>query len=47
MTVSREITLGTCSSGKCVYDKNVSKVTVTLKFASDKGASKFQKEFSL
>lgn len=45
--LERLITLGTCSSGKCVYDENVGKVTVTLKFNSPNGASRFQKEYSI
>lgn len=46
-SVEREITLGTCSSGKCVYDENVEKVTVTLKFNTSSGASRFQKEYNI
>lgn len=46
-SIEREITLGTCSSGRCVYDENVEKVTVTLKFNTTSGASRFQKEFPL
>ena len=45
--LERKITLGTCSSGKCVYDENVKKITVTLKFNATSGASRFQKEYSL
>lgn len=45
--LERQITLGTCSSGKCVYDENVKKITVTLKFNATSGASRFQKEYSL
>lgn len=44
--LERQITLGTCSSGKCVYDENVKKITVTLKFNATTGASRFQKEYS-
>lgn len=45
--LERQITLGTCSSGKCVYDENVKKITVTLKFNATSGASRFQKEYSI
>lgn len=47
-SVSREITLGTCSSGVCRYHTIPSgKGTLTLKFTTKKGASRFQKEFNL
>lgn len=46
--VSREITLGTCSSGVCRYHTIPSgKGTLTLKFNAKGGASRFQKEFNL
>ncbi len=45
--LERPITLGTCSSGRCVYDENVKNITVTLKFSTSKGPSRFQKEYSL
>lgn len=45
--IKREITLGTCSSGTCVYDEGVTSVKVTLKFNGDYGARLFEKEFEL
>lgn len=46
--VTREITLGTCSSGVCKYHTIPDgKGTLTIKFNSSKGATRFQKEFKL
>jgi len=45
--VERKITLGTCSSGTCIYDQGVEKVKVSLKFNGDYGAKSFEKEFDL
>lgn len=46
--VTREITLGTCSSGVCKYHSIPSgKGMLTIKFNSTKGATRFQKEFKL
>jgi|SRR3989344_6753696 len=45
--VSRDITLGTCSSGTCKYDEGVNKVKVTLKFQGDYGAQLFEDEFEI
>lgn len=42
-----DIVLGTCSSGKCVYDQGVTKVDLSLKFNSSGGSSVFQKSYSL
>ena len=42
-----DIVLGTCSSGRCVYDEGVDSITLSLKFNSQKGSSVFQKTFSL
>ncbi len=44
---SREILLGTCSRGKCVYDEGVKTVSLVVKFNGSKGTSVFQKDFSL
>jgi len=41
------ITLGTCSSGACIYDKGVKKVQVNLKFNGSYGAKIFEKEFDI
>lgn len=42
-----DIVLGTCSSGKCVYDTGVEKIDLSLKFHLDKGDSIFQKSYDL
>lgn len=44
---SREILLGTCSRGKCVYDEGVKTVSLVVKFNGSKETSVFQKDFSL
>lgn len=41
------ITLGTCSSGACSYDKGVKSIKVSLKFNVASGAKIFEKEFPL
>lgn len=46
-SVTRKITLGTCSSGTCVYDKGVTSIKVSLKFQTASGAQLFEKEFAL
>ena len=46
-TIERKITLGTCSSGKCVYDQGVKKIKVSLKFIGDYGSRIFEKEFEM
>ena len=43
----KTLTLGTCSSGACVYQQVVGKIKVTLKFNGDYGERLFEKEFSL
>lgn len=45
--VSRDITLGTCSSGTCKYHEGVKKIKVSLKFQGDYGAQLFQGEFEI
>lgn len=45
--IERKITLGTCSSGKCVYDQGVEKIKVSLKFIGDYGNRLFEKEFGI
>lgn len=42
-----DIVLGTCSSGKCVYDTGVSQVDLSLKFNTPSGSSIFQKSYTL
>ncbi|HLD26722.1 MAG TPA: hypothetical protein VJB63_02085 [Patescibacteria group bacterium] len=46
-SIERSITLGTCSSGKCVYDQGVEKIKVSLKFIGNYGSRLFEKEFEL
>lgn len=43
----KRITLGTCSSGKCVYHEVVGKIKLTLKFTGSYGDKVFEKEVSL
>ena len=45
--VERRITLGTCSSGSCVYDQGVTSIKVNLKFEGEYGSSLFDKEFEI
>lgn len=45
--VERKITLGTCSSGTCKYDKGVSKIKAALKFTGSYGSQLFEEEFVL
>lgn len=42
-----DIVLGTCSSGKCVYDEGVTAIDLSLKFNGTKGSQIFQKTYSL
>lgn len=42
-----DIVLGTCSSGKCVYDTGVTSVDLSLKFNTSSGSRVFQKTYSL
>jgi len=43
----KKITLGTCSSGTCVYHQVVGKIKLTLKFTGDYGEKLFEKEYEL
>lgn len=45
--LERKITLGTCSSGRCVYDQGVAKIKVSLTFNGDYGSRLFEKEFEI
>lgn len=45
--IERKITLGTCSSGRCVYDQGVETIKVSLKFDGDYGSRLFEKEFEI
>ena len=43
----KKITLGTCSSGTCVYHQVVGKIKLTLKFNGDYGEKIFEKSYQL
>jgi hypothetical protein len=43
----KDLTLGTCSSGKCVYHEVVGAITLSLKFNGDYGEKIFEKEYTL
>lgn len=43
----KKLTLGTCSSGTCVYHQVVGKIKLTLKFSGDYGEKIFEKEYEL
>lgn len=43
----KKLTLGTCSSGACVYHQVVGKIKLTLKFTGDYGEKIFEKEYEL
>lgn len=43
----KKITLGTCSSGKCVYHEVVGTIKLTLKFSGGYGEKIFEKEYSV
>jgi len=44
---NKQITLGTCSSGRCVYHEVVGKVKATLKFSGTYGDKIFEKEYEM
>jgi len=46
-TFEKQMTLGTCSSGRCVYHEVIGSIQVTLKFTGDYGERILIKEFSL
>lgn len=43
----KQMTLGTCSSGRCVYHEVIGSIQVTLKFTGEYGEKVLIKEFSL
>jgi len=43
----KKLTLGTCSSGTCVYHQVVGKIKLTLKFTGGYGEKIFEKEYEL
>ncbi|MFH0773210.1 MAG: hypothetical protein V1922_02770 [bacterium] len=46
-TFEKQMTLGTCSSGRCVYHEVVGAIQVTLKFTGEYGEKVLSKEFTL
>lgn len=43
-SISRDITIGTCSAGKCKYDKGVSKISFTIKLTLKDGKTALVKK---
>ncbi len=43
----KKLTLGTCSSGTCIYHEVVGKIKVTLRFNGDYGEKIYEKEFEI
>lgn len=43
----KQMTLGTCSSGRCVYHEVIGAIQVTLKFTGEYGEKVLSKEFEL
>ena len=43
----KELTLGTCSSGTCIYHQVVGKIKLSLKFNGSFGEKVFEKEYSI
>jgi len=46
-SLEKQITLGTCSSGRCVYHEVVGTINASLKFTGSYGDRLFEKEFAL
>ena len=46
-SIEKQMTLGTCSSGRCVYHEVIGAIQVTLKFTGEYGEKILAKEFSL
>lgn len=46
-TAEKKLTLGTCSSGTCVYHKVVGKIQLTLKFNGNYGQKLYENEYEL
>lgn len=46
-SIEKKLTLGTCSSGTCVYHQVVGKIKLTLKFSGEYGERIFEKEYEL
>ena len=45
--VNKQLTLGTCSSGTCIYHQVVGKIRLNLRFTGDYGDKVFEKEYEL
>lgn len=45
--IVKELTLGSCSKGVCVFDKNITKIQLTVKFTTSGEPLEFQKEYVL
>ena len=45
--IEKKLTLGTCSSGTCVYHQVVGKIKLTLKFTGNYGEKLYEKEFTI
>lgn len=43
-SISRDITIGTCSAGKCKYDKGVTKISFTIKLTLKDGKTALVKK---
>ncbi len=46
-SLEKQMTLGTCSSGRCVYHEVIGSIQVTMKFTGEYGEKILIKEFSL
>ena len=45
--VDKALTLGTCSSGTCIYHQVLGKIRLNLRFTGDYGDKVFEKEYQL
>ena len=45
--IKRGITIGTCSSGTCKYDKGITSIKALLKFTGSYGSRLFEKEYKI
>lgn len=43
----KKLTLGTCSSGRCIYHNVTGKIKLNLKFSGDYGEKIFEKEYKI
>lgn len=46
-SLEKKLTLGTCSSGTCVYHQVVGSIKLTLKFSGDYGEKIFEKDYQI